>query len=687
MIENLHSFDYGLVGKCKIAKRKRGNQASQIKRKYKEIICAFDIETTRISDTESIMYIWQFQAGPDHTIIGRSWKECMRHFRKLAACCGPDEWIVVFVHNLSFEFAYLAGQYHFSSDEVFATQPRKILKCDMFGHLEFRCSYYHSNMSLDEYTRKMGAEHWKLSGVEFDYEKKRYPWTPLSDRELLYCINDVRGLVEAITIEMQHDKDNLYTFPLTSTGYVRRDVKKAMRQISHTYVRDQLPDWETYLMLREAFRGGNTHANRYYAGKILKNVHSADISSSYPSAECNNRFPVSKFRRVEEPTSEKLADLVFGGRAVLARIACHNVRLQDITWGCPYIPFDKCRNVSGSWLDNGRILAADYLEITVTDIDLKIILSEYLIDAIDAFEIRWTRYGWLPDPLIDCIEKYYYLKTTLKTGPENESEEDKRFREIQYGKQKARLNSIYGLSAQNPVRLNVVYDRDAPDGFSYDLSSYGPEALEEYNRRAFFCYQWGVWCTAIARYRLEEGLRLAHQEGAEFIYCDTDSVKYTGFIDWDAYNKERILDAEASLAFADDRSGVRHYIGVYEYEGCYDEFGTRGAKKYAYIQDGKLHITIAGVNKTEGANELQAAGGMMAFLKEKFVFSAGETEAVYVDRVRRFEYIDGHLLRVAPCVTIRPSFKTLSDTDDYLDLLNEPEAFAKLRLDKYEVLG
>ncbi len=33
------------------------------------------------------------------------------------------------------------------------------------------------------------------------------------------------------------------------------------------------------LALREAFRGGNTHASRFKAKKILRNVHSCDRSS------------------------------------------------------------------------------------------------------------------------------------------------------------------------------------------------------------------------------------------------------------------------------------------------------------------------------------------------------------------------------------------------------------------------
>ena len=366
-------------------------------------------------------------------------------------------------------------------------------------------------------------------------------------------------------------------------------------------------------------------------------------------------------------------------KAVLARVAFWGIRLKSEDWGCPYIPVDKCRNIVGAWEDNGRIMAAEYLEITVTDIDMKIILSEYNFESIDAMTIMHARYGWLPDPLIDTIQLYYRKKTELK-GVDGE--------EIYYMKNKAKLNSVYGMSAQNPCRVPILFDENHPESFKEDKDSWGADLLADANRKAFFPYQWGVWCTATARYRLEEGLRLAHSGDASFVYCDTDSVKYVGNIDWETYNKERILDAESSLSYADDPKGVRHYMGVYEDDGEYVEFATRGAKKYAYTQKDKdgqirLHITIAGVNKKTGAEELEDAGGLDAFLADKFVFSKGETEAAYVDHVRRFEWIDGHRIRIAPCVTIRPSFKTLSDPEDYLDLLQNPKAFSDFMLDRF----
>ena len=90
------------------------------------------------------------------------------------------------------------------------------------------------------------------------------------------------------------------------------------------------------------------------------------------------------------------------------------------------------------------------------------------------------------------------------------------------------------MSAQNPVKHTIRFidnsfkEDDIPD----------EELLEAANKKAFMAYQWGVWVTAWARYRLEEGIKLA---GDNFVYSDTDCVKYVGFIDWNKYNKKRRL--------------------------------------------------------------------------------------------------------------------------------------------------
>ena len=514
MIIRADDFDHEymkLTGLRRMQKKQRGNPGTRAKRRYRDEVTAFDIETSTIPGTQqAVMYIWQWQIG-EFTVIGRTWEEFRDLCYRLKAMCKEDQYIVVYVHNLSFEFQFLAGIYEFQPEEVFCIESRKILKCDMFGCLEFRCSYLHSNMSLDEFTRKMGVEHAKLH--DFDYNKFRGPWTDLTDDELQYCVNDVQGLVEALKIEMKHDGDNLYSIPLTSTGYVRRDAKAVLKGVKHFIVQDILPDYEVFEMLQEAFRGGNTHANRYYAGLILENVKSADRSSSYPDVQVNCKYPMSRWFRSGNITTDQLFDLIDRrGRAVVMRVALFNVRLHDEFWGSPYLSISKCRNIKNHDPDNGRILSADYLETTITDIDLKIITDEYDFDSMTIIDSAHSRYGYLPRKFVELVNKYYRLKTELK-GSED------LFDQLLYMKSKNKLNSLYGMSAQNPIKPETQFKQGE---FSILEEDY-KEKLEAQNKKAFFNYAWGVWCTAWARLRLEEGIRLA---GSRFVYADTDSVKY-----------------------------------------------------------------------------------------------------------------------------------------------------------------
>lgn len=654
-----NEFNSEWFSKLPIQKRKRGNQGNNKKVSYKDIICAFDIETTRIREIEqSIIYVWQMQLGLNYTIIGREWHEFTSLLKLISNMLGDDEYICVFVHNLSYEFQFLRGIYDFQPHEVFALKSRTVLKCSMYDHIEFRCSYLHSGLSLDAFTKKFNVQNLKLSGEDFNYNKYRFPWTKLPETELQYCINDVLGLVQAITIEMEHDNDNLYTYPLTSTGYVRRDIKLAMRDISHTFVKNQLPDLQTYMKCRESFRGGNTHANRYYSGIILEGVKSADRVSSYPDVICNDKFPISQFIHIGATTFDNLMDLILvRKKAVLMRVSMTNIRLTNKFFGCPYIPKDKCRNVRNAVIDNGRILSADYLEITITDIDLKIILGEYDFDDLAPFDVSHARYGMLPKPLINSTIKYFKLKTELKNV---------KGQELLYHKSKEKINAIYGMMAQDPVKFMIMFI----NGEFVEEEEEIINLLIASNKRAFLCYQWGVWTTAHSRYRLEEGIKLV---GEGFVYCDTDSVKYIDYTDWTSYNELRIKASKESGAYATDPKGKTHYMGMFEMETDekgYEEFITLGAKKYAYRDNGKLHITIAGVSKLKGAEELEKLGGLKAFKQGTIFIESGGLQAVYNDKPEMDTYnIDGHILNITSNIVLKESTYTLGVSAEYEKIL------------------
>ena len=661
-IKNINTFDYSVISETGCQKRPKGNQGTrQNKRRYKNLFCAFDIETTNdLSINQAYMYIWQMQIE-EQTIVGRTWGEWLEFMDRISSRLKEDEYLMIYVHNLSFEFSFIKGIYQFEPEEVFAIDRRKVLKCEMMNHFEFRCSYLLTNMSLSAFTHKMGVTE-KLSGEEFNYKLIRYPWTELTPKELEYCVTDVLSLVEALKVYFSIENDNYFTIPYTSTGFVRRDVKRAMRRFNRKELESMQPEYEIFSILREAFRGGNTHCNRYYTGQILENVSSYDRVSSYPDVQINELFPMSPWIKEEEPTVERVTRIIYKQhRACIMRCGFAGIRLKNPLWGCPYIPKHKCWNLARHDNDNGRILDADYLEISLTDIDFKIICDEYDFDSVTFYDFYHCRYGKLPKPLREEVQKYFQLKSELKgvTGSE-----------LYYQLSKAKLNSVYGMSVTNPCRVSIDYINDQ----FIERDEDERKLLEANNRKAFLVYAWGIWTTAHARRELEEMMKLV---GAErFVYCDTDSVKFIddGEVSFDKYNKSRKTDSIKNGGVGIDRKGNKYYLGVCDNEGTYKKFVSLGAKKYCYIDSREtLHITVAGVGKSIGAVELASRGGIELF-KEGFTFyKAGGTESVYNDdpEVKRIS-VDGHTLEITSNVLIKDSTYTLGITGEYRKILENP---------------
>lgn len=688
-------------------KKPKGNPGRKKRPTYLAPVCAFDIETTNLKEIrQSIMYIWQFQVGHEITIIGRYWSEFLDMLHRLQEALG-DVRMVTYVHNLSFEFQFLSGVWHFAPDDVFCTDPRQILRADM-GPLELRCSYRLSNMSLLQFTTQMHVAHVKLSGERFDYSKKRFPWTRLTSDEIAYCVNDVIGLVEAITQQMINDRDSLYTIVMTSTGYVRRDIKRAMKTYNWESMRRQIPPFSVHKKLKEAFRGGNTHADRHFVGQIMHDVHSYDMASAYPSAQINKEFPTGRWFEVDpaKVTLDYIDDLMNRRhKALLIECAFLDIELQDPRWPVPYLPIDKCRHVlpvkddDGLQVsfDNGRIMAASYLETTLTDIDLRIVSQEYKWKKLKILYLAFSTYGMLPAQYREVVMDYYHKKTTLKGVEESE---------WLYMKSKNKLNAIYGCSVQDPLQISYEFI-EGREEIPYRVKEEDPEEIyNKFTKYAVMAYPWGVWTTCRCRERLEEGIRLIYETGEEqkrsgkqvtthFIYCDTDSLKFIGECDFEKLNAGYRAESEQHGGAADDPKGTRHWLGVYEYEGSYADFLTWGAKKYVYRVESKKqtvlgcgdtwHITIAGVNKVRGARELERRGGIDAIKADEygrpyFVFhDAGGVDAIYNDYpdvkpIRRGK----HVLEVTRNLYLEQGEYTLGVTDDFNRIIMHPDLWRDL---------
>lgn len=630
---------------------------------YQRKPMTFDIETSKIpidneGHYEAFMYVWQI-CIEGNVVFGRRWEELQEFMEKVvnAYKLSEEERIVVYVHNLSFEFQFIQDYFKFT--HVFAMASRSILTAKT-AHLEFRCSYKLTNMSLAKFIENTpNTLHYK--GVDdLDYAAVRTPDTPLTEVEYGYCFNDVKGLYEGVMELLK--EDNIATIPLTSTGYVRRDCRKAMNKNKNNrkmFIRSRLTLLQ-YKLLRECFRGGNTAGDRYLTNLILKNVGSYDLSSSYPFQMIAREYPLGKWNYGVIPDIKTLEE--YNRKyCTIARYTFKNIRLKDEK-PIPYIPQSKCLALGDDReIYNGRILHADCLTISMTNIDFDIVKEQYVYDEIAVEEFHYSRKGLLPKELRDTIMYYFEKKSKLKGDEEHYYE---------YMKSKNKLNSIYGMTVTNILNTEIEY-HDGEYTEKKMTEEEMQEALDKYykNHRSFLNYSWGVFVTAYARRELEDGLNIA---GLDTIYCDTDSVKYIGDHDreFESYNERLNKECEEKgISNYAEVNGKRFYMGIFDKEKGYDEFITLGAKKYAFLQNGKLGITVSGLSKKKGAEELEKKGGLRRFQRNEVFYNSGRTIAQYNAAKVHDITVDGCTFSTASNLAIVDTTYTLGITDTMLDII------------------
>ena len=654
---------------------------------YYELPAAFDIETTNIYKRNpdgtidssvrpfAFMYHWQF-CLVDRVVFGRTWESFIELLDRLRSGMNLDNKhrLVIWVHNLSFETAFMLPFLHLIEGS-FWREERKPFRLVVDGGIEFRCSYALSNMSLEKLGEHEGIKYRKNDGEAFDYDLIRYPDTGLTELEESYCYCDVRGLCEIISNYLK--RDTLASIPMTSTGFIRREARAAMSKNKNNrriFTDSQLNE-KTYTLLKSAFRGGDTHGNAVYANEVVTNCYSYDISSSYPAALClESDYPIGRFTKIS-------AKRFISGktRAAFAHILTLTLKNPRYVGKCgnPYISLSKCDrikyaedesgNIITPVIDNGRIVQFfGFISIPVTDVDYDIIMSEYTAASVWVSDVYAAGKGKLPEELRRYICDRFRKKTELK-GVESKAYE--------YGKEKAKINAIYGMMVTAIDSENIKWN---PVNMSYDVSV-DPlsDQLQKYykSRNSFLAYQWGVFCTAFARRKLRTMLR---KVGPDYVYCDTDSIKFINakhIDDFEEENKKLRDQAIAGGAFATDRKGVIHYMGVWEYEGVYDEFKHLGAKRYIVKTDGSYYTTIAGVSKKRGREHFNRVG-IDRFRDGETIENAGHLVAYYNDDPVHTVTINGRSFTSASNVALVDDTYTLGVTDEYFSVMETAKANA-----------
>lgn len=580
------------------------------RKQYYNIVCAFDIETTSFSNQLdekcAIMYCWQMAIN-GRVIFGRTWAEFIKVINRLTEFFNlySDRRLIIYVHNLAFEFQFIRKRLEWES--VFSIETRKPLYALTTGGIEFRDSYLLSGYSLAKLGDNLQKYKVKKLVGDLDYSKIRHSKTPMTEKEIAYCENDV--LVVSAYIQEEIEKaGNITRLPLTKTGYVRNycrskcfygdDRHKTSTKTYQKYrelILNLHLTGDEYKQLKRAFQGGFTHAAARFSGKVEKNVDSIDFTSSYPYVLLSEQFPMSSGQIVELHSKEEFQKYI-NLYCCLFDVEFTNLTPKFINEN--YISLSRCYQHEKAVVNNGRVVSADKIVTTITDVDYTVIEKTYDWDSMTIYNFRIYNRGYLPTNFVKSILKLYSDKTTLK-GVEG--------KEVEYLVSKGMLNSCYGMTVTDIVRDEIIYS-DEWDTEKADVES----DINHYNksRNRFLFYPWGVWVTAYARRNLWGGI-LAF--GDDYIYSDTDSIKCLNIekhFDYiNEYNNsvKRKLQVAANYHKIDFElfqpktiKGIKKLIGVWDWETekeKYTRFKTLGAKRYMIEQDGKINITVAGVNK------------------------------------------------------------------------------------------
>ena len=672
---------------------------------------AMEPRLKRRMEKRATMYAWGFGLN-GKVVFGRTWMQFLqmlstiKDFYKL----GDDLVMKVFIQNESYEFQFIKDLFKWK--KVFATSDRYPVRATTADGFEFCDSLIISGMSLENMGESLHKYSVKKLVGSLDYRLLRHSGTYLSDNEWLYLKNDNLVLM-AYMEELLEERKSINAIPMTKTGFVREDVRNYFFWGGRTHHKDVDHRWmhannlmraltlsvPEYLMARRAFTGGFTHGSSLNVGVVILDVDGLDIASSYPASMLAFQYPMSKGKEVSPSSPEEF-------EGYLKKYCClFDIEVFDLESSFIYehiISKSKCFELEGAEEDNGRLIRAKRLRATITEIDWECWKYFYTWKSFRVGRMFIYRKAYLPKAFIEKILEYYKDKTELRGVVGMEAF---------YARSKTLINSIFGMMVQNPIIEDITYidgewvnetDEIRKDPLKYD--DFVSKEIEKYNksRNRFTSYLWGVWVCKYSMRNILSAIRFG--AGEDYIYTDTDSVKMTNYEkhrEWfEKYNKQMIANIAMTLRFygIDEKmarptakDGKEKPIGVFEWEGRFHRFLTKGAKRY-FVDYGeplepdkpwtRYNLTISGVSKSKAIPKIyewmeKTGKDFFEFFTWGRVFDgemSGKLTHLYIDEATEGTMIDylgkpGDYKELSSVHLEESSYK-LTPSDEYKSLLD-----------------
>lgn len=650
-----------------------------------------DPEPFKECEKHSLVYFWSFAIN-QNVYIGRELRDFLILMKDLHYYCPFTK--IIYVHNLSYDFNFMLNIFNF--DSVFARKTRHPLVAEVNKYLtEFRCSYYLTNLSLENWGKAYNLITKKKVGL-LDYSEIRTPLTKLTGKEIDYGAYDVLTQVAGLTY-YKKQYGHIYNIPLTHTGKMRRECEKIMEKevFYNKKITNLIPKTlSEYKEQCEAFIGGTVLCNWLYKDRTIKNLEAWDIASSYPFVLVTGLYPMSPFFIATKDYEKYMYNDKY---LYLVKFRATNV---ESNYNCHFLSRSKALKIKGGEVDNGRVIRAKEIEYILTSIDYELFLKCYSAD-VEILKFQWCKAGYLNDNFRRFILKLYEDKTTLKgvEGMQTIYQNKKEYINSAYGDFVTKIFSddiLFNFDSSLVDETNKIWDKNELTKESYDKKLSTVRKKQFKNYKAFIH---GVFVTANARKRLWDAITYEDMD-EHMVYTDTDSLKLHNY-DGDFFEKEnkRVLELNKKVAkdlkvsedlfSPKDKYGVPHPLGVWEHEDTYEEFKSLGCKQYIYKDKKGLHLTCAGISKLA----VQCFDSVDDFEKDKRLtekelkectdgegHTAEKLIPYYSTNYGRVVYPDGYVSTYKCGVCLMPTTFNLSITpNDLYYLFNEvKERYSKI---------
>lgn len=604
-------------------------------------------------------------------------RDCESLYEWLDSLLLSGELVKIAVHNLSYDYMYLR-KWLLKVSEVIEVSlvcksSTRILSV-VIGKRKSPLMIIFDTLSIFGYSLRQLGENLGYPKGDIDYHLEISPNTKLGDDHIYYNNRDTEILMVGICRSLlTRDGITLETLGdtiLTKTSIVRLQDRQSKRiggvhvtkrrtiydEDRQTVKSHVIRDLETYLRwssysstirtpIHGCYAGGVNISNANMLGTVIHDVHSIDLKSAYPAIMVSYMIPTNpvKIENLEAYSyllrrcAPNPMDVIIGKAPFwLGTVEFEGLRIDDkwrdmvgdVSVTESMILQHMQENVNPRYTD-GYFQGGEKIALTLSSSIFFELCLQYDFECARFIELelymgheRPTRYSllrvlhhfreksWAKHPSPETADEAYrngYISfdehETIKRGDYTEAW----MRDFTL-RHKGNLNSLYGIMVTDQVRNSwYLGDHAFPASTSKDLP-------ENQSRDSWMWREAGVLIAVYNRYKLLYCVRKLIDNGRQVVYCDTDSIKFTGDPDikpllssLDSAIEMRNMQVMGSLIdglnakagenvyepFPTDIDDFRD-LGKFDYEGTYQDFFTTGHKKYAHGDGSRWRIRASG---------------------------------------------------------------------------------------------